>query len=207
LANPQVKKIYAVTTHSESLISLTSASSGKLTLLNISVSDAKTPAMLKEALSNTELDLLINCAGVYPVQKGGFESLTLEHMDQGTHVNTYSVMFTLQGCLEALKRAKHPVIVSMTSLMGSIADNTSGGSYSYRMSKAALNMFNKCFSIEYPKWVSVVFHPGWVKTEMGGDQAPTTIDESVAGMLKKISQLKSSDNGKFFDFEGEVVSW
>jgi NAD(P)-dependent dehydrogenase (short-subunit alcohol dehydrogenase family) len=207
LAQKEVTKVFAVTTNADSLKSLEKTSGSKLQILPISVSDPSAVGKLKEALHLTHLDLLINCAGTYPEDGGGFEKLTTKVMDEGMHVNTYSVMYTLQGSIDALKRAKAPKIASMTSLMGSIFDNSSGGSVSYRVSKTALNMLNKCFSIEFPKFTSVVFHPGWVKTDMGGDQAPTSIEESVNGMMEKIGQMTNEDNGDFFDFEGDAVEW
>ena len=75
------------------------------------------------------------------------------------------------------------------------------------MSKAALNMFNKCFSVEFPDLIAVVFHPGWVKTDMGGSQAPTTVTESAAGMIRVMKGLNPNDTGKFFDFEGDEIPW
>jgi NAD(P)-dependent dehydrogenase (short-subunit alcohol dehydrogenase family) len=205
LAKSEVKKVFAVTTNPNAVEKL--ATHPKLVLIPVSVSTEDAPKKLQESLSGQSIDLLINCAGTYPEEAKTFADLKVKSFEEGMHVNTYSVLFTLQGCLPALRRAKNPKVASMTSLMGSIADNTSGGSYAYRVSKTALNMLNKCFSIEHPEFTSVVFHPGWVKTDIGGDNAPTTIDESVNGMVKKISELKSGDNGKFFDFEGDSVEW
>jgi NAD(P)-dependent dehydrogenase (short-subunit alcohol dehydrogenase family) len=207
LKRNQVASIFAVTTHGEALKALQAESKGRIKILPISVDQEGCVAKLQEALNGVSLDLLINCAGVYPEDGGGFEAISPLPIQEGMRVNVFTAMFTLQGSLSALKRGSHPKVISMTSLMGSITDNTSGGSYAYRMSKTALNMMNKCFSIEYPEFTSVVFHPGWVKTDMGGDEAPTTIQESVLGMLKKIDELKISDSGKFFDFEGDSVPW
>jgi NAD(P)-dependent dehydrogenase (short-subunit alcohol dehydrogenase family) len=207
LARKEVEKLFAVTTNADSLKGLVASSGGRLTVIPLSVSEASSVAKLKEALNGVALDLLVNCAGTYPEDGGGFEKLTAAVMDEGIHVNTYSVMYTLQGALPALKRGKQVKVISMTSLMGSIADNSSGGSVSYRVSKTALNMLNKCFSLEFRNFTSVVFHPGWVQTDMGGNQAPTTIEQSVSGMMQKIDALKPSDNGGFFDFEGDAVEW
>jgi NAD(P)-dependent dehydrogenase (short-subunit alcohol dehydrogenase family) len=93
--------------------------------------------------------------------------------------------------------------------MGSIADNSSGESYSYRTSKAALNMAMKNVAIELaPRGVTVVlFHPGWVKTDMGGPDAAITPQESVGGMRAKIAALTKADNGKFFTHDGRPLPW
>ncbi|MEQ1877997.1 MAG: short-chain dehydrogenase, partial [Bdellovibrionia bacterium] len=76
---------------------------------------------------------------------------------------------------------------------------------SYRMSKAALNMFNKSFAVDHPEIISVVMHPGWVQTRMGGNGAPITPSVSVAGMNKFVSSLKLSDSGKFFNYDGKSL--
>ena len=91
--------------------------------------------------------------------------------------------------------------------MGSIADNEGGGSYAYRMSKTALNMFAKSFSRDYPSITTLVIHPGWVKTDMGGENAPTTATESAAGILKVIQDATPAKSGHFYDFEGDELPW
>ena len=207
LLRKDIQKVFAVTTHAEGLKALHDSSKGKLQILPFSVSEESVVKQLQEALGSETLDLLINCAGTYPKEPDDFEKIKTATLDEGMRINTYSVLYCLQACLPALTRAKHAKVVSMTSLMGSISDNTSGGAYAYRMSKAALNMLNKSFANDYPEIISVVFHPGWVKTDMGGAGAPTSIDESVKGMIKKIDQLQSSDSGGFFDHEGDVVEW
>lgn len=205
LARKDVTKVFAVTTNSDAMKAI--QNNPKLKVIPVSVSEERSVGQLKEALGETSLELLINCAGVYPEEGKSFAELKVASFQEGIEVNTYSVLFTLQGALAALKKAKQPKVVSMTSLMGSIADNTGGGSYAYRMSKTALNMLNKCFSIEFKNFIAVVFHPGWVKTDMGGKNAPTSIAESVTGIMNKIDALKSTDTGKFFDYEGDEVAW
>ena len=95
----------------------------------------------------------------------------------------------------------------MTSMMGSIADNTSGGSYAYRASKAALNMINKSLSVDNSWLTTVVVHPGWVKTDMGGAGAPVEPRASALGIWKLVRGLKMKDSGHFFDFHGKELPW
>jgi NAD(P)-dependent dehydrogenase (short-subunit alcohol dehydrogenase family) len=97
-------------------------------------------------------------------------------------------------------------LVALTSLMGSIGEN-GGGTWSYRMSKAALNMGFSCLAIELrPRGINVaVLHPGWVRTDMGGDQAPLSPEGSVAGMRQVIDSLTTS--GGFFDHTGKPLPW
>jgi NAD(P)-dependent dehydrogenase (short-subunit alcohol dehydrogenase family) len=75
------------------------------------------------------------------------------------------------------------------------------------MSKAALNMFTKTFAVDHPEFTAFVIHPGWVKTDMGGEEAPTSVEESARGILQKIAQATKKDSGHFFDFEGDELPW
>jgi NAD(P)-dependent dehydrogenase (short-subunit alcohol dehydrogenase family) len=75
------------------------------------------------------------------------------------------------------------------------------------MSKTALNMFVRSFAIDYPDITSVTLHPGWVKTDMGGAAAPTTVEESASGLFEVITKLKPVDSGRFIDFLGANVDW
>jgi NAD(P)-dependent dehydrogenase (short-subunit alcohol dehydrogenase family) len=106
-----------------------------------------------------------------------------------------------------LNKSEHPVIANITSLMGSIEDNSSGGNYAYRMSKAALNMFTKTLSVEFKKAVVLSLHPGWVKTDMGGSGATTETSESAAGLLKVIRESSPKSSGHFFNFKGQPLHW
>ena len=91
--------------------------------------------------------------------------------------------------------------------MGSIDDNSSGGYYAYRSSKAALNMLNKSLAMDNPWLTTIVVHPGWVKTDMGGSQAPLTVEESTEGIWKLIKSKGPADSGKFFDYRGQILKW
>ncbi|MBC7397889.1 MAG: SDR family oxidoreductase [Bdellovibrionales bacterium] len=204
---PEVKMVWAVTTSAEKLKALALEFPRKLQVVEARVSEESSKPVIVKALGTEALDLLINCAGTYPEEPGDFQKLSWATMEEGFNVNLGSVFFTTQACLPALLRVKHAKVASMTSLMGSIADTTSGGSYAYRVSKTALNMFNKVLANEYSTLTAVVLHPGWVKTDMGGSNAPTEINESVAGMAKVIDSLKPDQTGRFYDFEGDEIPW
>jgi NAD(P)-dependent dehydrogenase (short-subunit alcohol dehydrogenase family) len=162
------------------------------------------PDHLFRALEGRKVDLLINNAGMY-AQADQLKSVKIDDVRLSFEVNTLIPMRVCQSLLPLLPKGAK--VAQITSLMGSIADNSSGGSYAYRISKTALNMFNKCFAIEHDELTSIVLHPGWVQTDMGGKSAPTTVKESVSGMLKVITGVKASDSGKFYDFEGEELPW
>jgi NAD(P)-dependent dehydrogenase (short-subunit alcohol dehydrogenase family) len=96
-----------------------------------------------------------------------------------------------------------------TSGMGSLADNTSGGSIAYRSSKAALNMVMRSAAIDLaPRGVScIVLNPGWVKTDMGGPNATITPQESVGALRRLIAGLGAKDSGKFYHYDGSEYPW
>ena len=100
-------------------------------------------------------------------------------------------------------------MVQITSGLGSIEDNTSGGFYGYRESKAALNMFTRSLAAELgPEgFICIVLHPGWVKTDMGGPDATLEVEESVRGILDVIGNLSPDDNGSFMTYAGESMAW
>jgi len=97
----------------------------------------------------------------------------------------------------------------VTSRMGSIADNDSGGSYAYRMSKSALNAAGKSLSIDLkPQGIAVaILHPGWVRTDMTGHGGLINTDESVDGLLKRMDGLELSNSGTFWHTNGEELPW
>jgi len=205
-------RVIALSTHVDRLEDLRSKYGDRLITAAISVSKESSREEVKALfdsgdLKGEALDLLINNAGTYPDEPDDFERVKIAELQEGFEVNTYAAFRTTQACLPYLRKAKKPLVVSVTSLMGSIADNDSGGSYAYRMSKAALNMFNKSFSRDYPGITSVVLHPGWVQTDMGGDQAPTTPSDSVSGMIGLIVELTPNESGKFFDYERSELPW
>lgn len=157
-------------------------------------------------LGDEPLDLLINNAGILPKEEA-FADVSLENMRRAFEVNVLGPMRVTQKLLANLTKSRRPVVVTISSKMGSITDNGSGGSYAYRTSKTAVNMVNKSFTCDHPKIIAVVLHPGWVQTDMGGKGARTTIEESVTGLGRVIDELKPSDSGHFFDFQGKEIPW
>ncbi len=110
--------------------------------------------------------------------------------------------------MDLLAAAKDAKVVNISSGMGSIAQS-SGGSYSYRTSKAALNMLSKVLSADLrPKGIAcIAMHPGWVKTDMGGSHASLSPEESVSSMISVIEGLELSDSGRFLQWDGAELPW
>jgi NAD(P)-dependent dehydrogenase (short-subunit alcohol dehydrogenase family) len=115
----------------------------------------------------------------------------------------------LAKALLPLVAAARGKMVAITSKMGSIADNNSGGYIAYRSSKAALNAAWRSLAIDAAPQgvVAAVLHPGWVQTRMGGSSAPLTPEQSVAGMRRVIEGLTPDKSGGFFNYDGTVIAW
>ena len=178
------------------------------TVLQLDVTDADSVAALAEALDGKKIDMLINNAGVGSQRAASLADYDFDKMMLVFDVNSIGPMRVTQALLPNLQAGQHRTVISISSIMGSIELN-SGGAYGYRASKAALNMMNKSLALELADegFTCVVMHPGWVRTRMGGDQAPVTPEQSVAGLLDVISGLSTDDNGKFYDYQGEEIPW
>ena len=178
------------------------------TVLQLDVTDAASVAALGTALEGKKIDLLINNAGVGSQRAASLADYDFDKMMLTFDVNSIGPMRVTQALLPNLQAGQHKTVVSISSVMGSIERN-GGGAYGYRASKAALNMMNKSLSLELAEegFTCVVVHPGWVRTRMGGEQAPVTPEQSVAGLLDVISGLSTDDNGKFYDYQGVEIPW
>ena len=176
----------------------------------LDVSDHVQIERLAQVLADESIDLLINNAGIYPdSDKSGFGHTDYAEWVQAFRTNTMAPLKMAETFATQITRSKQKTIVTITSKMGSIADNGGGGSYLYRTSKTAVNMVVKSLAIDLkPSGITaVVFHPGWVKTDMGGPNALISAEQSVSGIRQVISRLTLADSGKFFGYDGQVIPW
>lgn len=165
---------------------------------------------LGQILADESIDLLINNAGIYPdSDKSGFGHTDYAEWIQAFRINTMAPLKMTETFAAQIARGKQKTIVTITSKMGSISDNSGGGSYLYRSSKAAVNMVVKSLAIDLKPLgiTAVVFHPGWVRTDMGGPNAMISPEQSVSGMRHVISGLAPADSGKFFAYDGQLIPW
>ena len=168
--------------------------------------------LLKAAVAKLQgqaVGLLLNNAGV-----GGARGQTIGNIDYAAwakvlDVNTMGPMRVSEAFLDHVARSDRKLIVTVTSGMGSIADNSSGGSIAYRSSKAAVNMVVRSLAIDLaPRNITcVVVNPGWVQTEMGGPHATLTPAESVTRLRRLIDTLGPAQSGKFFNHDGREYAW
>jgi NAD(P)-dependent dehydrogenase (short-subunit alcohol dehydrogenase family) len=173
----------------------------------LDVRDFKATAELGRELAREAIDVVIANAGISPGHK-----VSIAEVDEDAWLDTFAVnsvapMALAGALLPALKRGEAKKLIAITSRMGSIAENTAGGSYPYRASKAALNAAWHSLANDHREVIAVVLHPGWVRTDMGGSGAPVAPKESITGMRRVIAKLTPADSGKFFDFEGKALPW
>jgi NAD(P)-dependent dehydrogenase (short-subunit alcohol dehydrogenase family) len=180
--------------------------------LQILALDVTKPASVNAAaakLDGLAIDLLLNNAGV-----GGTRGETIGNIDYKAwakvlDVNTMGPLRVSEAFVDHVARSGRKLIVTLTSGMGSIVDNTSGGSFAYRSSKAAVNMVMRSLAIDLaPRGITcVVVNPGWVQTDMGGSHATLTPAESVSRLRRLIDNLGPAQSGKFFNHDGREYAW
>lgn len=186
------------------------ASQHHIQLEALDVSKFKQIDALSHKLADSPIDVLINNAGIYTDnESNGFGHLDYQAWTESLLTNTEAPVKMAEAFLPHIKKSDKKLIVNISSLMGSIADNDSGGSIFYRSSKAALNAAMKSLSIELKNQsVGVlIFHPGWVKTDMGGPNALINADQSVAGMRALIERFSLDQSGSFVKYDGTPMPW
>lgn len=176
---------------------------------DLDVAESASIKNLALELSEETIDILINNAGVYGPKALDRTEITADEWLTVFKINTIAPFMVTQAFEKNLSRSKIKKIAYLTSKMGSITDNTSGGSYIYRSSKTALNNVIKSLSIDLAEQnIKVVaLHPGWVQTEMGGPNALITTQESVKGLTQVIHDLTDEQSGQFINFDGSVIPW
>lgn len=174
----------------------------------VDVRDDESVRAMARVIGDDAVDVLVNNAGVMG------KMTSLENVDMADAMATFDAnalgpIRVTRALLPNLQRAERPRVAHITSGMGSIGDNSSGGAYGYRMSKAALNMANKSMSVDLRDRgiTAVVVNPGWVQTDMGGGGAPTPVAESVSRMIAIFDELKLTRTGAFLDYRGGTFEW
>lgn len=178
--------------------------------------DAEIAAAHDFVRAKTErLDLLINNAGVNP-EKSNLASMSLTTMAEEEalitfRTNALAPTLITRAFLDLLRNSDEPRVINLSSGAGSLAERTRerGGTYHYAASKAALNMYTRALAgTDELKGIAVVaFDPGWVQTDMGGDEATLSVAESVASLTAQFDKLTPEDTGKFLNRDGSIHAW
>jgi NAD(P)-dependent dehydrogenase (short-subunit alcohol dehydrogenase family) len=193
----------------EALRGLASEYGERVGIHPLDVTDNERIGALAGELNEEAIDILFNNAGV-----GGGDHQSLGRVDTSRWLEVFKVncvapLKVAEAFSEHVARSERRIIATMGTRMGSIADNTSGDHYIYRSTKAAVHMVAKGLSVDLREVgiISVVLHPGWVKTGIGGSRALLTPAESVAGLRRVLTSLTMEDSGKFLDYRGQELPW
>ncbi|GLP95226.1 SDR family oxidoreductase [Paraferrimonas sedimenticola] len=180
----------------------------QLTWLTLEVTQAESRAALKAWMGEQPLDLFINNAGIYGPKRVELGEVDGEDMAQVLAVNSVAPLMMVQNLLPNLVKAKGKIAI-LSSKMGSMGDNNSGGAYAYRASKAAVNAVSLSLAKDLvdDDVTVVVLHPGWVKTDMGGPNAFCLPQDSVYGMIEQINATDLTNTGRFVDYCGNEIPW
>jgi NAD(P)-dependent dehydrogenase (short-subunit alcohol dehydrogenase family) len=184
---------------------------GELLVLRMDVTDDASVQQTRREVERrvSHIDDLVNNAGTYGPRGGAVLEAPPDEVRRVLEVNTIGPYRVTRAFLPLLREGGRSRIIFITSRMGSIGDGPSGSSYAYRMSKSALNMFgaNLARDLTGRGILCLLLHPGWVRTRMGGREAPLDIASSVAGMRRVVAAAAPARSGSFFDFEGREIPW
>ena len=175
----------------------------------LDVTDQASVDAMAQRLAETPIDILINNAGIKGNDTKDMASLDVESIEWVLNVNTLGPVRVMKALFPNVQSSERKVVVNISSTMGSIERNTWGCCAGYRASKTALNSINKTFAVDFGKQgvTFVVMHPGYVQTDMNDGSGNITPNQSAAGLMSVITGLDTSDNGKFYDWQGKDLPW
>ncbi len=166
-----------------------------------------------------KIDLIINNAGINPKDYADksrmakafyLDQLDIEELFEVIKINSIAPLLMVKNFRELLKKSDQPKVVNISSWLGSINKLTFGGHYGYVGSKNLLNIFNKSMSYELinERIITVNINPGWVKTDMGGQKATLSPEQSINSMIQNVlNKVSINDSGKFFNYDGTEHPW
>lgn len=191
------------------LKALAAAHPDRVSLHPLEVTDPQSIAALAASLQGGSIDLLFHNAGVAGPKPQGFGPIDRQGWLQTFEVNTLGPFYLTQALVDLVAASRLRIVAIMGTSLGSIADNSSGGLYAYRSSKAAVHMVMKSLAIDLaPREIVVVaLHPGWVRTDLGGPAAPLRPDQSAQGLIRVLDDLTAADSGRLLSYTGEELPW
>lgn len=205
-------RVFACCRHpqqADALMSVAKLANGRVSVHVADMNELATIQALAYELRNEAIDILINNAGIYGSDKNSFGNVDVQSWLETFQVNSIAPLKVSEALIEQLRMGEKKIIACISSKMGSMDDNGSGGSYIYRSSKAALNAVVKSMSIDLRDdgIKCVALHPGWVKTKMGGPNAEISTRESVTSLFNIMLSLQAKDSGRFIDIDGTDIPW
>jgi NAD(P)-dependent dehydrogenase (short-subunit alcohol dehydrogenase family) len=178
------------------------------TALTLDIGSESSIDTLVASLAGKPLDIVWNNAGIYADKGKSLDENSFADWERSFRINTVGPIRLASLLRRNVADSGRKTMAFTTSIMGSIANN-SGGSYLYRTSKTALNMAVDCLSKELAREGirTVMLHPGWVRTEMGGGSADIDTATSAGGMKKVVDGLSESQSGSFLNYDGKPLPW
>ncbi len=191
----------------DELVALAAGSPSQIRVEPLDVTSDASFDSLAKRLRGVGLDVLISNAGV--MSRRGFGGSAWSDWEKHFRINSYAPLRLAEALLGTLELGTQKKFVTLTSLLGSIGANQSGGLYAYRASKAAANAVVKSLSVDLAAHgvTALALHPGWVKTELGGPLAPLDVQTSVAGMRAMIDAATLANSGQFLGWDGTRLAW
>ncbi|HMU37936.1 MAG TPA: SDR family oxidoreductase [Pseudomonadota bacterium] len=192
-------------TTASALSTLLEQHSEQLQVVQLDVADERSVSDMADTVGSLPINLLLNNAGILHVET--LENMDVQNVLRQFQVNALGALMVTHALLPNLKEGSK--VVNLTSRMGSLEDNNSGGYYGYRMSKAAMNMVTRSLAVDLKKrGITVVaMHPGMVQTDLTRGYGMMTAAESVAAMNQVIDQLSLEQTGQFLQYQGTSVPW
>jgi NAD(P)-dependent dehydrogenase (short-subunit alcohol dehydrogenase family) len=180
-----------------------------LTIHALDITDPAAIQKLGQSLQHDAVDILINNAGMLDEHESHLSNVDPEVFMDVIRTNALAPLLVAKALLPSLAKGQLKIIANISSTMGSITENISGGYYAYRASKAALNAITKSLSIDLAdRGITVLsLHPGWVQTDMGGVGATITPEESVSGLRQILQKTTLADSGGYIAFNGRAIPW
>ncbi len=188
---------------------LEAGSGGRVRVLPMDVVDVASVRAAAGVIGAQPIDLLLNNAGVMGPRNDRIGSIDYTAWARVLDANSLGPMRVVEAFVENVAKGGQKKIVTITSGMGSLEDNTSGGAYAYRTSKAAVNMVVRSLALDLaPRGITcIVMNPGWVRTDMGGAGGKLSPAESIKAMRSVIANLRPDDSGKFLNYTGKPYPW
>ncbi|WP_261817743.1 SDR family oxidoreductase [Vibrio gallicus] len=185
------------------------AQNGNVEILQLDVTDETSINQLGAVLTGQAIDHLVLNAGVLGTECSTLGNMTQVNWLEVLNINTVAPALLIQMLYNNVASSEHKTIVGISSRVASIGDNGSGNMYSYRTSKAALNqiLVSAARNLSQYGIKTLAVHPGWVKTDMGGEDATFTPQQSVSGIIHQAQSLTLEQSGSFKVFDGSNIEW
>jgi NAD(P)-dependent dehydrogenase (short-subunit alcohol dehydrogenase family) len=193
----------------DALAALAKRHGGQVEVLRYDASEADAAAGLRNRIGTEPLDLMFANAGAMGTRRQSFGDVDADAALALIRVNALAPLNLAEALADNVAASARKIMAFQTSLMGSIADNGSGGAYAYRLSKAALNMVGKGVAndLRGRGVIAVLMHPGWVRTRMGGQGGKVSVEECVEGQQRILEALTPEQSGRFFNYDGHELPW